>query len=182
VEANGLKVAYIHFWYMHQRGPDALLRRLFAGDFRDADALVLDLRGRGGSAQMVGQVLRTLTGRRSTWNRPVVALIDGRTRSAKELLALQLQSSGRGVLVGQTTAGALLPASFASVGGESVLMFPSFSLGRYTQAIEGHGVAPDVEVAAAGPFSAGADPIREAGIRKAVELAAERARSLAPAM
>jgi carboxyl-terminal processing protease len=180
VEVDEHNIAIIHFWYIHTRGNDTLLTRLFNNEFKDAQALVLDLRGRGGNAQMVGRILRTLVGRRSKWNRPVVALIDGNTRSAKELLAWELRQRKIGVLVGQTTAGALLPAAFEKVGGDSVLMYPAFPLGKYTDEIEGKGVQADVQVAPAGLYSAGADPIREAGLKKAAELAIEHASKAAP--
>jgi carboxyl-terminal processing protease len=180
-DADGHAIAYIHFWYVHNRGPDVLLTQLFRNQFKDAEALVLDLRGRGGNAQMAMQILRTLAGRRSKWNRPVVALIDSNTRSAKEMLAWELKNRRLAVLVGETTAGALLPAMFADVGDDTVLMYPAFPLGKYTDEIEGKGVAPDIEIKAAGRYSAGADPIRDAGLKKAAELAAERARTLAPA-
>jgi carboxyl-terminal processing protease len=129
---------------------------------------------------MVTSVLRVLAGRNSKWRKPIVALIDNQTRSAKEMLAYEVKTRKLGVLVGQTTAGALLPATFAKVGSDSVLMYPAFSLGRHSEAIEGKGVEPDIEVESPLPFSAGADPIRDAGMRKALELAAERARALQP--
>ena len=179
---NGHSVAYIHFWYVHSRGMDKLLERLIQKEFKDCEALVLDLRGRGGSAHMVTSVLRVLAGRNSKWRKPIVALIDNQTRSAKEMLAYELKTRKLGVLVGQITAGALLPATFAKVGSDSVLMYPAFSLGKHSDEIEGKGVAPDIEVESPVPFSAGADPIRDAGMRKALELAVERARVLQPVM
>jgi hypothetical protein len=60
-------------------------------------------------------------------------------------------------------------------------MYPAFPLGKYTEQIEGKGVAPDVQADAAGPYSAGADPIREAGLKKAAELATQHAQKIAPA-
>lgn len=181
VAIDGRSIAYIHFWFIHTRGMDTLLEKLVQGEFKNADALVLDLRGRGGDASMVMRVLKVLAGRSSKWRKPIVALIDAQTRSAKEMLAWELQSRDLGVLVGQTTAGALLPAMFAEVGGDSVLMYPAFSLGRYSQEIEGKGVKPDVEAVSPLPFSAGADPIREVGMRTAASVAKSREAARQPA-
>ncbi len=171
IEVDGRRVAYIHFWYVHTRGMDTMLQKLVQNEFKDCEAMVLDLRGRGGSADMVTRVLKVLAGRNSKWRKPVVALIDGQTRSAKEMLAYELKTRKIGTLVGQRTAGALLPATFADVGGDSVLMYPAFALGKYSDAIEGKGVEPDVAVESPLQYSAGADPIREAGMKHAAELA-----------
>lgn len=180
VEVDGRSVAYIHFWYVHTRGMDTLLARLAQNEFKDCEALVLDLRGRGGSAEMVTRVLRTLAGRNSKWRKPIVALIDANTRSAKEMLAYELKTRKLGTLVGERTAGALLPATFVEVGADSVLMYPAFALGRFSEAIEGKGVEPDVRVASPLPYSAGADPIRVEGLKQAAELAKQRALAKQP--
>ncbi len=177
---NGRQIAYIHFWFIHLRGMDRLLDQLIKGEFKGAEAMVLDLRGRGGSAEMVIRVLRVLAGRYSQWRKPIVALIDGNTRSAKEMLAYELRNRNLAVLVGEKTAGALLPATFEDVGSGSVLMYPAFSLGRYNDLIEGKGVEPHVAAQSPVPFSAGADPIRDTGFMKAYDLAKERARLLQP--
>jgi carboxyl-terminal processing protease len=180
IEVGGRKIAYIHFWFVHSTTMDKLLERLVRNEFKECEALVFDLRGRGGAAHMVTNVLRVLASRTSRWRKPIVALIDSNTRSAKEMMAYELKTRRLGVLVGQTTAGALLPATFAKVGGDSVLMYPAFHLGKHTEAIEGKGVAPDVEVESPLPFSAGEDPIRDAGIAKALEMALQRARAMQP--
>lgn len=180
LQVDGHKIACIHFWFVHLRGMDTLLDRLAQGQFKDAEALVLDLRGRGGSAPMVSRVLKVLAGRNSHWRKPIVALIDSQTRSAKEMLAYELKTRHLGVLVGEKTAGALLPAVFADVGSDSVLMYPAFAMEKYTDAIEGKGVEPDVDAVSPLAYSAGGDPIREAGMRKAAELAAIRAASTQP--
>jgi carboxyl-terminal processing protease len=104
------------------------------------------------------------------WRRPLVALVDGGTRSAKEVIADRLLEMTAAVVVGEQTAGAVIPATFEEVGGGAVLMFPSTRLGAYTEKLEGVGVSPDVEVRDRLPFSAGADPILEEGTRVLREL------------
>ena len=90
-----------------------------------------------------------------------------RDRSAKEVIAHELQAEGDALIVGEKTHGAVIPASFEDVGQGAVLMFPSFTLGRYTDQIEGTGVTPDIRVDYPLAWTAGADPILEAGLEAA---------------
>lgn len=162
ITRGGKDIGYIHFWYIHHEGPAELLRELTKGAFKQCDGLILDLRGRGGNAHTVNKMTSVLD---HTWHpRPLVVLVDAGTRSAKEVLTYKIRKKELGLIVGECTAGAVIPASFKKVGEDSVLMFPSFTLGRYTDVLEGVGVEPDILVGDAGPFSAGADPILEAGV------------------
>ena len=102
-----------------------------------------------------------------------MALTDRQSRSAKDALAHEFQRRRLATVVGERTAGAVIPASFAPIGEETVLMFPSFTLGDYTATLELKGVEPDVFVERAGPFSAGHDPILERGLREMARLVAE---------
>jgi hypothetical protein len=137
-----------------------MLRELFAGEFANADGLVLDLRGRGGNGVVVPDFVQIL----ADWRRPIVALTDRQSRSAKDALAYEFKQRHLATLVGEPTAGAVIPASFAQVGNETMLMFPSFTLGGYTEKLElKGGVAPDILVERAGPYSAGGDPIFDRG-------------------
>ena len=164
VEAGGLTFGYVHFWYVHYRGLPRLLRDAMRAVFADCDALVLDLRGRGGSGDQVFEILDEL----ERWRRPAVVLTDHATRSAKEVLAWEIRRRRLATLIGERTAGAVIPASFAAVGDDAVLMYPATSLDKYTEAIEGVGVAPDVYAAAPGPYSAGRDPILQAAVETLV--------------
>jgi C-terminal processing protease CtpA/Prc len=167
IEVDGRSVGYVHFWFIHSTGVVEILRDLFAGEFANADGLILDLRGRGGNGVVVPDVLKLL----SEWKRPIVALTDRQSRSAKDALAHEFKQRGVARLVGEPTAGAVIPASFARVGEATMLMFPSFTLGEYTQKLElKGGVAPHVFVERAGPFSAGYDPIYDRGRKEIAEL------------
>jgi C-terminal processing protease CtpA/Prc len=162
ISFQGKRFGYIHFWYIHNTGPSRLLSEKIKGDFSKCDGLVLDLRGRGGSATMVSKMVSTLI---KQWHpRPLTVLVDRTTRSAKEVLTYEIKERWLGLIVGERTAGAVIPARFKKVGRDSVLMFPSFTLGQYTHAIEGSGIEPDIPVRDSGPYSAGADPILEAGL------------------
>lgn len=167
IEVDGRRVGYVRFWFIHSIGVVEMLRELFAGDFADADGLILDLRGRGGNGVVVPDILKVL----SEWRRPIVALTDRQSRSAKDALAYEFKQRHLARVVGEPTAGAVIPASFAKVGDEMMLMFPSFTLGEYTEKLElKGGVTPDVFVERAGPFSAGQDPIFDRARKEMAEL------------
>lgn len=173
IEHEGKRLGYIHFWYIHMTGVTPLLREMLNGDFADCDALVLDLRGRGGNGMAIQALLRTLQGEGSNWQGPVVALLNRHSRSAKEVIAYELRRQNIALLVGERTAGAVIPATFRDVGHDSVLMFPTFKLGRYTEHIEGIGVEPDVAVEDARPNDSGVDPLLVAGLREGARMASE---------
>jgi carboxyl-terminal processing protease len=179
IEIDGRTAGYVHFWFIHSSGVAEMLRELFAGEFEKADGLLLDLRGRGGNGVVVPDILQVL----SEWKRPIVALIDRQSRSAKDALAYEFKQRRLATLVGEPTAGAVIPASFAAVGEKTMLMFPSFTLGEYTEKLElKGGVAPDVLVERAGPYSAGRDPIFERGQHELAALLKSTLSVVAPAL
>jgi carboxyl-terminal processing protease len=179
VERDGRRIGVIHFWLIHMSGPDELLRDVLEGEFAACDALVLDLRGRGGNGFMVSRMLDVLDGSTSNWAKPVVGLINRHSRSAKEVIAFEFRKLALGSLVGERTAGAVIPVTKADVGFGFSLMFPSFAMGEHTDMLEFTGVAPDIFVPEVGPYSAGADPILDAGLAEAVRLANEPPEALA---
>lgn len=161
---DDLRFGYLHLWFLSAATPAALLRELLEGGFRDCDALLLDLRGRGGYPGEIETIVRLLDPSRGGWDRPLIVLVHAGTRSAKEILAWRLRSGENALLVGEHTAGAVIPASFATVGDDAVLMYPSSTLGRMTELLEGKGVEPHVVVAAPLPHAGGDDPILSAAI------------------
>jgi len=170
IKRDGRNLAYLHIWYVHLTGVPELLNQKIEGEFKDCDALVLDLRGRGGNGAAISRILEILRKISETKHKPIVALFDRQSRSAKDVLAYELKRTGIARLVGEPTAGAVIPASFADVGHDTILMFPSFTLPRYTDLLEFKPVTPDVYVERAGPLSAGADPILDAGLSEALKL------------
>lgn len=163
---NGKRYGYIHFWMIHNDGLVDLLDESCKGPFAGCDGLVLDLRGRGGSGSEVFRLVSLL---REKWHpRPLTVLIDSGTRSAKEVFAYQVREELKGLIVGEKTAGAVVPASFRQVGQGTILMYPAFTITGHTDRLEGRGVAPDIFVPDKGPYSEGADPILEAGLRALV--------------
>jgi len=173
VTRDSIRVGYIRWWYMHWKGLVAGFRKALQGPLAPSQALVLDLRGRGGSGSAVQDILRLLApGKKQRFRGPIVALIDRQTRSAKEQLAYELRAQGLGRLVGEPTAGAFIPAGFADLAPNVVLMFPMGDKvpNPYTPLIEGHPVQPDVAVPWVGPYAGGQDPLMEAGIAEAARL------------
>lgn len=162
VERRETKIATVHLWHLaHPSIVDNLAAAMHTR-FRDCQGLVLDLRGRGGTAEIVDEVLalfdmRTRDGPR--WNRPTVAIIDGGTRSAKEVLAFKLRERGI-TLVGQRSQGAVLGARFFKLRDGARLMIPVTDMRALTRGIslEGRGIAPDITVEDELPWCENRDP------------------------
>lgn len=174
---NGVRVGSIHWWFMNSRGVPSGFDAALTGPLAPSEALLLDLRGRGGNESAVQGVLRLLSpGPEQRFQGPIVALIDRHTRSAKEQLAYELRARGLARLIGDATAGAYLPAGFETIGNNVILMYPlrDRSFNYYSTRIEQHPLQPDVAVQSAGPYSGGQDPLFEAGLDEAVRLVAER--------
>lgn len=144
---------------------------------QDTDALVIDLRKNGGGdpesvrflcSYFFGEepvhlntlvnrelglveeywTLRELPGRRYL-EKPVLVLVSGKTFSAAEECAYDLQSRGRATIVGRTTGGGAHPVDRRQLGGGFSVMLP---VARAENPVtktnwEGVGVVPDVDVA-----------------------------------
>ncbi|MDJ0974209.1 MAG: S41 family peptidase [Planctomycetota bacterium] len=182
VEHAGKRVGTFHLWYC-QKGAASVMEEAVRS-FADCDALVIDLRGRGGFdyvGQRLLQVFRekpVLDGvlARPAWKKPVVFLIDERTRSAKELCAYRVRDERLGILVGRHTERACIGAGFVTLPDEWVLELPIGGSPKFNgRTLEGIGVAPDHDVDDVLPFSAGKDPIFDAGVRVAIEALAPKA-------
>lgn len=169
VEHEGRKFGYLHVWYVHVTGVPELLKEKLAGEFSQCDGIILDLRGRGGNGTVISRILEVLREDKAAKQRPLVALVDRQSRSAKDILAYELKKTGLARVVGERTAGAVIPASFADVGHGTILVLPAFRLPKYTELLEFKPVEPDVLVERAGPFSAGDDPILKAGLAEALK-------------
>ena len=163
-EVGDYSVGYVHYWFIPMAGGSKLMRQLCNETFADCDALVWDLRGRGGAAHEAFALVKMLDQAEGIWKKPLVLLVHDDSRSAKEVISSDLQRNESALVVGEQTHGAVIPATFADVGSETFLMFPSMSLGDYTKRLEGKGVTPDIPVAYPLPWTAGADPMLKAGL------------------
>ena len=170
IESSGRRIGYVHIWcyagYTYQRALEVLLSQ---GALKDADALILDLRDGWGGAQP--EYLDLFNARASTmqvtdrignselvnvkWRKPVAVLINGGTRSGKEILAYGFKKYQLGELIGTRTEGAVLAAS-AFLIGSGLLLLAVEDVRVDGERLEGAGVTPTIEVQAGAP-SAGSD-------------------------
>ena len=182
-EQGGARVGYMHAWSYAGKAYQEILRNaVLFGELKDADALVLDVRGGwgGASPDYLGLFAKRgieVTGIRrdgssfsfgSGWTKPVVLLVDEGTTSGKELLAYGFRALGIGPIVGERTAGAVLAGRFNVLSDGSLLYLAVNDVRVDGVRLEGRGVAPDVEVPFDPAYAAGTDP----QLDKAVEVAA----------
>jgi len=141
IEENGTKIGYIRLWWLAdpktQQYFPGLLKSLVA--MRGVRGIILDLRdGYGGNFEPYlspffippfGEI--TKTARDQTKQEipiggidvPLVVLINGGSRSGKELLPYYLRKSGRAVLVGERTAGFISVGRVERISGSAVLYY-----------------------------------------------------------
>jgi carboxyl-terminal processing protease len=172
VRAKGRRIGYVHVWcyagYAYQR---ALERLLSDGALNDADALIWDLRdGWGGAApeyldlfNMRAPTMQIIdrNGVRGfenvKWRKPVAMLVNGGTRSGKEVLAYGFKKYRLGDIIGTRTEGAVLTATAFLIGGGLLLLAVGDVLVD-GERLEGAGVAPTIEVQADQTSVGGIDP------------------------
>ena len=174
VAHQGKRIGVIHLWHFMTGEVVQTLVRALNGPLADADALVLDVRGRGGRADVVRRILSLFGGRQPSWTKPVVCLIDKGSRSAKEIFAYHWKKQELGPLIGETTAGACIGCRFMQLSDSSILMVPMSNVTSMTDGVnlEGRGVDPTEPVAQHPlPYRAGQDAILAAGLERAATLA-----------
>ena len=173
VPADGRRIGYIRMWsYAGREYQHALEEAITSGPLKDADALIWDLRGGWGGAQPsyldlfdprgVAMIVTGRSGKpeavNARWRRPAVLLIDGGTRSGKEILAYGFKKYGFGPVVGTRSKGDVLAARAFMLSDGSLLELAVDDVRVDGERLEGVGVAPTVEVPFALEYSAGADP------------------------
>jgi carboxyl-terminal processing protease len=172
VPANGRRIGYVHVWsYAGTAYQRALEDLVSQGALADADALIWDLRdGWGGAMPQYLDLFNTraptmqLTDRKGgrefegvKWRKPVAMLVNGGTRSGKEVLAYGFKKYRLGEVIGTRTEGAVLAATAFLIGGGLLLLAVSDVLVD-GERLEGVGVAPTIEVPAGPPSVDGDDP------------------------
>lgn len=187
VEANGKRIGYIRVWsYAGQDYQDILVDELSKGKLKDADALIWDLRdGWGGAQPRYLDVFNarapdmTFTGRSGDrdfasfrWRKPVAVLINGGTRSGKEVLTYGFKKYGYGEVIGTRTAGALLAGRGYLLSDGSFLMVAVNDVAVDGERLEAKGVTPTIEVPFDIPYAGGKDP----QLDKAIEVLSEGTR------
>ena len=187
ISREDVKVGYVPLYWCVGEEVTELMRELIAERFADADAMILDFRDGWGGCNpdflnffnTVPPVLTLIDRegeRRSSdpqWRKPLYILINGGTRSGKEVVAYAVQREMLGVLVGERTAGFVVGGRPFLLSDGSVLYLAVMDVEVDGQRLEGVGVAPDVEVPDRLDLAAGADPQLE----RAVDLAVEQCRA-----
>lgn len=173
ITRGGRRIGYIHVWsYAGRHVQELLEREVYSGALKDADALIWDLRDGWGGAQVEyldmftarGPVLALTdrSGHRSIenvkWRKPVAMLINGGTRSGKEILAYGFKKYGVGPLIGTRTAAAVLAARAFLMADGSLLEIPVDDVTVDGEHLEGVGVAPTVDVPFELEYAQGKDP------------------------
>lgn len=160
---QGKKIGYCRLWDLMTMEINSCLEQAIKKSFVDCDALIVDLRGRGGKTGVLTRIQKTI----AESGLPTVGIIDKHTRSAKEVLAYRLKHIEKVILVGQKTAGAVTWSRTTRLPSGAGLRYPSIpadKISAYTGGIslEGKGVEPDIVVPFTLQFSAGADPLLNA--------------------
>ena len=100
------------------------------------------------------------------WRKPAALLINGGSRSGKEVLAYGFKKYQVGEVIGTRTAGALLAGRAFLLPDDSLLLLAVSDVAVDGERLERIGVAPTIEVPFPIEYSAGEDP----QIDKAVEV------------
>ena len=160
VEAKGRRIGYVHVWcyagYAYQRALEDLISE---GSLKNVDALIWDLRDGWGGA--VPEYLDLFNARAPTmqvfgrdrtgefenvkWRKPVAMLVNGGTRSGKEVLAYGFKKYRLGEVIGARTEGAVLAAT-AFLIGRGLLLLAVADVLVDGERLEGVGVTPTIEV------------------------------------
>jgi carboxyl-terminal processing protease len=177
---NNARIGYVHVWsYAGQRYQSALEELIAEGPLREADALVWDLRdGWGGAVPQYLDLFNLraptmqVTGRNGEtdivdvkWRKPVAMLINGGTRSGKEVLAYGFKKYRLGELIGIRTEGAVLAATAFLIGDGGLLLLAVDDVLVDGERLEGVGVTPTIEVAFDPRYAAGRDPQLERAVQ-----------------
>ena len=173
IHTRGAAIGYIHVWsYAGQQYQRLLEHEIFSGTLKEAEALVLDLRDGWGGAQAQYLDLFNTQGPTVTvvdrhggvsvtngkWRKPVVMLVNGGTRSGKEILAYGFKKYGLGEVIGTRTAGAVLAARAFLLSDGSLLLLAVNDVFVDGQRLEGAGVTPTLEVPFPVEYAQGKDP------------------------
>ena len=100
------------------------------------------------------------------WRKPVVLLINGGTRSGKEVLAHGFKKYALGHVVGTRSAGALLAGRAYLMSDGSLLLLAVADVSVDGERLEGRGVTPTVTVPFDIRYAQGSDP----QLARAIEL------------
>ena len=178
IEHKGHRFSYIRLWWL---GGRTMQRALDWGiDADKVEGIIIDIRdgfGAGPAVEYIEPFLknssvivthkeigRTKTSRSTVkfekignFEKPVIIIINGGTRSAKEILAYYFKKTKRGVLIGERTAGFVSGGGLERISEDSLLLYCKWMKVVDGKCLEGVGVEPDIEVPFDIRFAAGKD-------------------------
>ena len=173
IEYKGHRFAYVRLWWL--RGMEMKNILQYGIDrANESEGIIIDIRdGFGGDMGYefiapflqygLGELTVKSTERKRTFksipgcNKPVVVLINDGSRSGKEVLAYLFKKTGRGVLVGERTAGYVVGGRKKDISSDSFLYYGACDMLIDGKLLEGVGVEPDIEVPFDIRFAAGKD-------------------------
>jgi len=173
IEHEGHRFAYVRLWWLNGLAMRQVLEYgLNAANM--SEGIIVDIRdgfGGGPTIEYIQPFLRdgleTITeesiGRSQTFkstpafSKPVVVLINSGSRSGKELLAYYFKKTGRGLLVGERTAGYVTGGRKKRISKDSILYYGVCMIVVDGKRLEGVGVEPDIVVPFDVRFAAGRD-------------------------
>lgn len=185
IEHDNKKIGYIHIWSSAGEEYNNVLSEMMqAGPLSEADAIIMDMRGKlGGGGFDYLETLNpripslTISGRGFTSNEDrnfknkTVWLINDGVRSTGEMLAYVIRKDQYGPMVGSRTAGAVVGGSPYIMPDDGLLYVAVVDLSIDGKRLEGVGVEPDINVKFPISYAEGNDPQLNRAIEEAVKLA-----------
>jgi carboxyl-terminal processing protease len=159
IERDGLKIGYLHVWTMVRDDFKQFFQNFVLNTARDTDAIVYDIRdGFGGRPEgfvdpffmpavnlnWIGETYNQ--NQQLGYGKPVMLVINGGSRSAKEVVAKTFKMSGRATLIGQPTIGHVLGTSPRPIGKWAYAEIPMVELEVNGEKLEKNPVRPDITV------------------------------------
>lgn len=173
IEHKDHRFAYIRLWWLNGRPMRQVLEYGINAAIM-SEGIIIDIRdGFGGGPPVdyiqpflkngLETIIEESIGRSRTYkshaafSKPVVVLINGGSRSGKELLAYYFKKTKRGLLVGERTAGYVTAGRKKHISRDSFLYYAVHMILIDGKRLEGVGVEPDIVVPFDVHFAAGRD-------------------------
>ena len=166
------KIGYIEIYsYAGEEYHEALVEAISWGELNQADALIIDIRyGLGGANPSYLNLFNNKvpsieafgkSGNKhiidSQWRKPAVYLVNGKTRSGKEILAFGAKKFNLATVIGEKTAGAVTGGALFPLKNGALLYLAVEGCKVDGKVIEGEGVLPDILVPEEIRYSKGKD-------------------------